>query len=453
MSKNLGYARKFIILRQDYSTMAELNPKGHGKLELKGLRAFISLNLENAQANNYYDVLLVTSRNNYNLGKIYVEENQKGSQEFYFGVKDLEEMGFSLEMINGILIVDEDEVLLGGYFNKSDNSIENYLEILQGKRELKAIELVHEEIQTEIEEDFNEQDQLEEFDEVFDQVVEELEELEEIIELEEVEEIEEVEEVEEVDYIETIEDIIEDYTEVEAIELEQLIEEEIEEATEDQPLIWKELFQPLDEESEELVAEPSIEEIFISALEDLFQDKQSGTMDTEQEEYIEAIVEEVDYDQFQNKNKIIQKNQTTEYIMKILRYFPYIEPFKTNLKGYNWWKINTDDPNEENGFLPYFSYVTGGNHKYPIIENSITANELMRKHKHYIFGLYNFKDEVKFYVYGIPGKFISENHPQKGLTGFNTWYEDKDNGGYWLLYIDPLTGRVIYPINPMIPVD
>lgn len=414
MSKNLGYVRKFIILRQDYSTMAELNPKGHGKLELKGLRAFISLNLENAQANNYYDVLLVTSRNNYNLGKIYVEENQKGSQEFYFGVKDLEEMGFSLEMINGILIVDEDAVLLGGYFNKSDNSIENYLEILQGKKEREAIELVHEEMETEIEETFYEQDQLEEFDEVFDEVVEELE---EIIELEE---------VEEVDYIETIED---------------------------QPLIWKELFQPLDEESEELVAEPSIEEIFISALEDLFQDKQSGTMDTEQNKYIESIVEEVDYDQFQNKNKIIQKNQTTEYIMKILRYFPYIEPFKTNLKGYNWWKINTDDPNEENGFLPYFSYVTGGDHKYPIIENSITANELMRKHKHYIFGLYNFKDEVKFYVYGIPGKFISENHPQKGLTGFNTWYEDKDNGGYWLLYIDPLTGRVIYPINPMIPVD
>ena len=73
--------------------------------------------------------------------------------------------------------------------------------------------------------------------------------------------------------------------------------------------------------------------------------------------------------------------------------------------GYNWWKISIDDPKEDKGFLPYFSYIAGGNHKYPLVQYTVTATALMRKHGHYLFGLYNVNDEVKFYVYGVPGRF------------------------------------------------
>ncbi len=410
MSRNLGYTRKFIILRKEYSTMGNLNPKGHGKLEVKGLRATISLNIENVEANNYYDVMLIGANNNYNLGKIYVEDGNKGYEEFLLPIRNLEEQGFTLERINGVLIMRDEDVLLGGYFNKADNSIERYIESLE---ELNTVEVL---------------------DSI--PVIEE-DELEELVEEE---------------YVEVVESVIVEEKEiVEEVEEEAIIQDSIED--DDEPLVWEELFEPLVEDLGEVIVEPTIEQVFISALEDLFNAAGSDTINENVEDVIEPVIEEMDYDQFLNNNKVIQRNQTTGYILKILRYFPYIEPFKVNLKGYNWWKINTDDPNEEKGFLPYFSYVTGGNHKYPIIENAITANELMRKHKHYLFGLYNQKDEVKFYVYGIPGKFISEDHPQKGLTGFNTWYEDKTNEGYWLLYIDPLTGRVIYPINSMIPVD
>ena len=48
------------------------------------------------------------------------------------------------------------------------------------------------------------------------------------------------------------------------------------------------------------------------------------------------------------------KNQTTNYVLNILAFFPYIEPFKIDLKGYNWWRIDIDDPREDKGFLPYF---------------------------------------------------------------------------------------------------
>lgn len=444
MSRNLGYTRRFIILRKDYSTMAHINPKGHGKLEIKGSKALLSLNLENGEANNYYDVLLVGLKNVYNLGKIFVEENYKGYNEFLIGIKNLESEGFSLDRINGVLITSGEDVLLGGYFKNSDNSIENYLDSLKQIESEEKLVMV-EEVEV-----------VEEVVECVEEVLVEAE--EEFIELVEETLFETIEEVEiEPEPEEKGQEIFEEIFEVfqpEEIEAEEIkFEEIIEEPVEDDPLVWEELFQPIVDDSEQGIAEPSIEEVFISALEDLFNEAENVTIEESIEEETPSIVEEVEYNHFHNNNKIIQRNQTTGYILKILRYFPYIDPFKVNLKGYNWWKINTDDPNEETGFLPYFSYVTGGNHKYPIIENAITANELMREHKHYLFGLYNFNDEVKFYVYGVPGNFATENHPQKGLTGFNTWYEDKNKVGYWLLYIDPLTGRVIYPINPMIPVD
>ena len=80
-----------------------------------------------------------------------------------------------------------------------------------------------------------------------------------------------------------------------------------------------------------------------------------------------------------------------------------------------------------------------------------TCLDQIKKYNHYLFGLYKEHDEIRYYVYGIPGKYVVEEHPFRGITGFNTWYSSGEKDGYWLIYIDPLTGKVIFPINPMIP--
>src|SRR5699024_5370117 len=159
---------------------------------------------------------------------------------------------------------------------------------------------------------------------------------------------------------------------------------------------------------------------------------------------------EIDKGKEEEENK--QRMETTDYVLDILSFFPYIEPFRINLQGYNWWKIDITDSENEKGFLPYFSYVVGGNHKYSIIKDSVSSSSLIKKYRHYIFGLYNINNEVKFYVYGVPGRFLKEEHPQRGNTGFNTWFEGREDYGYWLLYIDPIGGRIIHPVNPMIPI-
>ena len=54
-------------------------------------------------------------------------------------------------------------------------------------------------------------------------------------------------------------------------------------------------------------------------------------------------------------------------------------------------------------------------------------------------------------MYMLFEEFTIEEHPFRGITGFNTWYDSMDGIGYWVLYIDPMTGNIIYPINPMVP--
>ena len=161
---------------------------------------------------------------------------------------------------------------------------------------------------------------------------------------------------------------------------------------------------------------------------------------------------EPDYKTLDYMKKLNQKDQTTSYVLSILRFFPYIDPFKNNLKGYNWWIVELDKENEYRSFLPYFSYISGGNNKEPYMNNVVTSNELVNKYQHYLFGLYNEGEVVKYFVYGVPGRFSIDEHPFNGANGFNTWYPGQNTEGYWIIYIDPITGKPVDIPVPMIPI-
>lgn len=380
--------------------MRNLNPKGHGKLELRNNRLSISININNAEKDQLYNALLIGDNKVYELGKIHTDNSHSGKSEFYYNSKDIESMGFPLEKINGILILRDTNILLGGYLDEDDRTIENYtakLDKEEAQGHSPAIAKV-DDVESNTEDAQEQEISIEQDIAVEENIVEEA--------------------VKEEKYIEN------------DLDTEGTVSQE------NTSLGHDDLVEPRLENLE------VTEEEYHKALQEMFND--------DNVDYQEDEVEYMDPD---TQKRLNQKNQTTNYVLNIMSFFPYIEPFRIDLMGYNWWKIEIDDPKGDKGFLPYFSYVSGGNHKYPLVQNTVTANALMRKHGHYLFGLYNVNDQVKFYVYGVPGNFSSEDHPQKGTTGFNTWYEGRDNVGYWLLYIDPLTGRIIYPINPMIPKD
>lgn len=363
----MAYTRKFVILKKELGNMEERNLKGHSKLEVKGVRGLVTVNIENGQVDDFYDVEFIFKNNstpNYSLGKIFTDGIGRGKGEYSFVQKD-----FKIEDVSGILIGKDENIFLGGYIGRENGRIEKYIKTLS---KTPIIEEAEPEPEPEV--------------------------------------------------------IVEEISQEEPFQEEEGFPEEIIEEES-----WAE--EPVQEE-EEVIEEVQVEEEYY-----------------EEEDLGEEDDMEPDYKVIDHIKKINQKEQTTNYILSILRYFPYIEPFKHPLEGYNWWIVDLDKENEYKSFLPYFAYLTGGNNKQFYDGETATCNQLMDKYQHYIFGLYNVDEEVKYFVYGVPGSFKKDEHPNRGEGGFNTWYEGEGTEGYWIIYIDPMTGKVVYPVNPMNPME
>ena len=442
MSNRLNYTRKFIIFKKDYSNMAALKAKGHGKLELKGNNLQFSLNIQGAEASNFYNIELVKGKESKIIGKIYTKEDKSGSANLDINYKDLQKTGFSLEKIDGIILIREASVLLGESLIKNTHLLRNYIENI----ELNSPEVIHED-----------QGLLEEVLEEESQEVEENSDIEEEFNAGEKAYIEEEPDIEEETHIEerTYPDQdpileaeftpIEENIPIEYIEEVQVTPEEVQEIYERVPS-EEDILEDRGEVKEEDFTEENLKE----------EDSEDMFCETKYKEIMEEMfnIPELGYENntiADEDKEEKQKSGVTDYILNILNFFPYSEPFALTLEGYNWWKIDIEDPELDKSFLPYFNYIVDAKDQTSRFEKEVNPKELLKKYGHYIFGLYNEDDNVKFYVYGIPGSFSLDEHPKQGNTGFNTWFEGVELPGYWLLYIEPETGRILYPINPMIP--
>lgn len=431
MSSSLSYSRKFIILKKELATVKRGNIKGHCKIERKGPKVMLTVNVENGDIESIYNVALFSDKKEtpiITLGKLFTDEMGKGKEEYTLTERDL---GASEYRTKGILIMTDKDILMGGYIEREDGSIERYIDDLALEPET-----VKEESPVEVEEAQipEEEPYVEELQPVEAIPPEEVVFEEEYRLAEEVAFVEDTGPVEEAGPVEEIppaEDLspIEEEPPIEISSAEEVYEEEIlveEDKLEDEITI--------DETGpeEEIVDEQVVAEEFMYDFDDDSMEPDYKTLD-----YIK---------------RLNQKNQTINYVLSILRFFPYAEPFKYNLKGYNWWLVDLDSANEYKAFLPYFAHVVGGNNKKYYDSPITTCAQLMNKYQHYLFGLYNEGEEVKYFLYGIPGTFTIDEHPYRGANGFNTWYEGVKAPGYWIIYIDPMTGKAVELPNPMIPI-
>ncbi|WP_202708124.1 hypothetical protein [Sporosalibacterium faouarense] len=217
------------------------------------------------------------------------------------------------------------------------------------------------------------------------------------------------------------------------------------------------------EKSEETIQENSVEEKFmkIDSNEDEYfideneLEEQENYGGYEQEQRDDYRAREEGYGYSLNKNSEYNKRariystQISNYTMNILKFFEKVEPFQEKMEGYDWWEIEYDDKNLYRGFLPYYNHIIGMYYPYPSIYKSVGCQSLIKKYNHYIFGIMKMNDEVKYYVYGMPGQYTRREQPHRGATGFTKWRKKKGNNGlgYWIIHIDPTTGRVVNPQN------
>jgi len=128
----------------------------------------------------------------------------------------------------------------------------------------------------------------------------------------------------------------------------------------------------------------------------------------------------------EDENNINYGIRIKEYIKGVVKYLKEVKPFEWELEGYRWWMVD-------------WGMIYG----YP---------------NRYLIGLYyDEKGDIRYIVYGMPGRFCLQEQPFGGLTGFNYWHPVKGHlrkfgeKGYWLLHIDAETGNIVYPLKPTPP--
>jgi hypothetical protein len=154
-----------------------------------------------------------------------------------------------------------------------------------------------------------------------------------------------------------------------------------------------------------------------------------------------------DVESASRKNKYINKFEQRLY--NTLGDANKTEPLSVKIKNLTWWKIPYDDKGARSGILPFYSQIISSYYPFPMANRVITCHNLIKKYKHYIFGVYKENDNITRFVYGVPGEFKREEQPYKGVTGFKNWsYKNKDidgNFGYWIVFVNATTGEVTEP--------
>lgn len=106
-----------------------------------------------------------------------------------------------------------------------------------------------------------------------------------------------------------------------------------------------------------------------------------------------------------------------DYFAGLFEAYERVYPFDGDLKNAQWIRIDQ---------VVYY------NNSYP---------------DHYIVGLLKEGEGAKYVIYGIPSMYSMM--PPISINGFSRWAPTRDGYGmgYWLLYIDGISGRVIYPLD------
>ncbi|SHH46013.1 hypothetical protein SAMN02745135_00860 [Caloranaerobacter azorensis DSM 13643] len=417
MYEKQSYMRKFVMLEPN--SVGYLNNKnnlkGYAKIEVRGGRGKIQLNIEktkNINEDNIYigNLLAIIDERpiKVEMGDIVLNENGKGNLLWKFNPESVGGTGIPFDKFNTVFIQlyenNSEKIIipLVGYIRNKDNSIDILIKDVELKESIKH----------------------------------------------ESENIDETENIEDVDN--------------ETNELNNMVEESSEDNSikQDEGYVEKDQV-PIQNETEfeqnenEYLEIENEEDIFVKdeEIENINERKTEGIRyeTNNDDKYGHSI--NLNYDYAESSRNY--SRHIANYSLNILKFFEKVNPLREELKGYTWWEIEYDKKNIYRGFLPFYNYIINTYYPYQINFKATTCHNLIRKYGHYIFGIAEENGEIKYYVYGIPGRFTKDEQPYRGMTGFTTWIpkrgRNRDRIGYWLLHIDAINGRIVSPLRPTYP--
>lgn len=480
MAESISFLRKFIVLESHTKTK---NLKGFAKIEIKSGKGKLKINidgLKNIDKDNLLRGYLI-SDNDKNLDKVYigtlnVKDNGKGSLDWEFKSNALGDEKISFDKVDMLLIKssghNESISIFGKIKDKAldvANILNKFTDEISVKKEIKKVNVNNNKKSVDlmqIDNDLNEP-----LDQIINKV--KVEEDTKKINLETAKVEETNEQIEDVS-LETVKIENLDYK-IKDINLGNVEIGDVRVNTNNFKA-KTEKKEVVNENGNEINLETENIEI---KEEEITDDKVEGQNNEYIEEDLEKVIEK-DYIKFKSLqsdymeqmnnyygnsikdlNKITDKtltnsDQLEEYTVNILQYFEQVDVLKRNLPGYEWYKIEAND-NKYREFLPYYHYTINRYYPYPIMYKEMTTQKLIKKYNHYIFGIVREDGKVKHYAYGVPGRYRREEQPYGGKTGFMTWIESKARSrsryrlGYWILHIDPISGKIVNPLKPTQP--
>ncbi len=188
------------------------------------------------------------------------------------------------------------------------------------------------------------------------------------------------------------------------------------------------LEEPILEESK--VEEPKVEEVRYAPRENL------RCKFDNYEEQIEAIKE------FDPEISDI-RGSIGEYFESVADGFQRCKGKYKEVKYTKWYKVPVRDLYEMCNMSNYNKYTLA---YYPMLN----YYPYIRKHGYFMLG-YKCDSEgnLKYIVYGVPGKKDRDEQPYDGKTGFVTWVKDRgsDDVGCWLMFYDYKNSTVVVPMK------
>lgn len=132
-----------------------------------------------------------------------------------------------------------------------------------------------------------------------------------------------------------------------------------------------------------------------------------------------------------------------EYFESIADGFEVINDGFREIRYCKWYNIPVNDLNEMCNMSNYNRYTVA---YYPMLN----YYPYIRKYGNFRLGYKCDREgNLKYIVYGIPGKKVLEDQPYEGKTGFVTWVKDEKRAGLgcWLMFYDFRNSTVVVPME------
>lgn len=156
------------------------------------------------------------------------------------------------------------------------------------------------------------------------------------------------------------------------------------------------------------------------------------------DEYESRIEQEKEMDAFDFE----LRGELGDFFKGVSKGFEEVKNKFKEIKYCKWYKIKINTIDDMCNSSNYNKYTIAF---YPMIN----YYPYIKRYGYYMLGYKcDKKGEMKYLVYGIPGKKDKDDQPFMGKTGFVTWMSlDNTDMGYWLMFYDYKKSTVVVPMS------